>query len=174
MTNPAAATPKPWFKRWWVWLLALIALLVIISAIGNAIAPRESPAAVPTPTASIATPPVAATAPTTTATAAESASPGADNAVVFAALKDQFGGVDPAEVFASDQSLWYGWISGTRVEGSNFYVTLQVGPGDAERSDLGERAAAAIPTLLPDEAKSALSWVIVEDATGGVIDQKML
>jgi hypothetical protein len=173
MTTPAVATPKPWFKRWWVWLLALIVVLVIISAIGNAIAPRESPAAAPTPTASIAAPPAAATAPTT-APATESAAPGADNAAVFAALQAQFGGVTPAEAFASDPSLWYGWISGTRVEGSNFYVTLQVGPSDAERRDLGERAASAIPTLLPAEAKSGLSWVIVEDATGVVIDQKML
>jgi hypothetical protein len=174
MTTPAAATPKPWFTRWWVWLLAVVAVLVVVSAIGNAIAPRGAPAAESTPTPTItASPPVPAAAPTT-ATAAESASPGADNAVVFAALKDQFGGVTPAEVFASDPSLWYGWISGTRVEGTNFYVTLQVGPSDAERRDLGERAATAIPTLLPAEARNGLSWVIVEDATGVVIDQKML
>lgn len=172
MTTPAVATPKPWFKRWWVWLLALIALLVIISAIGNAVAPRQDLAAVATPTAASAT--VTPPSVTPTAVATESAAPVADNAAVFAALQSQFGGVTPAEVFASDPSLWYGWISGTRVEGSNFYVTLQVGPSDAERRDLGERAASAIPTLLPADATGTLSWVVVEDASGTVIDQKML
>ena len=172
----SAATPKPWYTRWWVWVAAAVAVLVVISVIGNALTPggqqdsggaptasrTSTSSPVSTPTAEASTPPAATT-------------PAADlNATAFSALQEQFGGAEPADVFASYPSLWYGWVSGTRVDGSNFIITLQVGPGDDGRRDLGERAANAIPTLLPADVKDDLSWVIVEDAAGTVIDQKML
>ena len=163
-----------------MWVVAVVVVLVVVSAIGNAIAPRGVPAAEATSNTSPASAPTpVASTPAQSATPASVASPAGPseselNAAAFAALQAQFGGVARADVFASDSSLWYGWIAGTRVEGSNFYVTLQVGPGDDERRDIGARAASAIPTLLPAEAKAGLSWVIVEDATGVVIDQKML
>ena len=92
--------------------------------------------------------------------------------VVDQAIRDAFGGQTYAELLAADPTSWAGWITGVRVENGNAYVTLQVGANDAERKPLGEQAAQALSTLLPASAVEGVSWIIVEDASGVVIDQK--
>ena len=79
------------------------------------------------------------------------------------------------ELLAVDPSLWGGYLVGVRVEGSDAYFTLQVDRSTPEGKDLGQRAAQALSTLLTQETVDELgiSWVIVEDGAGVVIDQKM-
>lgn len=79
------------------------------------------------------------------------------------------------ELLAVDPSLWGGYLVGVRVEGSDAYFMLQVDRSTPEGKDLGQRAAQALSTLLTQETVDELgiSWVIVEDGAGVVIDQKM-
>lgn len=91
------------------------------------------------------------------------------------ALKDGLG-IDESyqEALVMDPSLWAGYVVGVRVDGDLAYVTLQVDRNTPDGQDLGQRAAKAISTLILQETVDTLklSWVVVEDGTGTVIDQK--
>lgn len=170
MTASGGAAPvkTPWWKKWWIW--AIVAAVILIGVIGN-LAGAGKPAATettapPTPTITQAAPAPEESTPEPTGPTDEELS-----ARFAQALSDSMGGATPAETFATDPSLWYGWVAGSRVENGNAYVTLQVGSGDAERKDLGERAAMALATLLPESAVNGIGWIIVEDASGVVIAQ---
>lgn len=95
------------------------------------------------------------------------------SAQLEADIKAALGVESFGELLASDPSLWGGWINGVRVEGSKATITLQVAADDPLRDDLGERAARALPTLLPPESLADISWIVVEDASGVVIAQEM-
>lgn len=170
MSTPS--TPrKPWYKKLWIW--AIVAAVIVIGGISNLVnGDRDEPDAAPS------TPPAAAA----TATRDQPSAPPSDEpagpsdeeraATVQTALRDAFGGQEPAEVYASDPSLWYGYVNGVRVEGINAFITLQVAAGDPNRKPLGERAAQSLSTLLPKASVEGISFLIVEDAAGVVIDQK--
>lgn len=87
------------------------------------------------------------------------------------AIKNAFGGAEFSTLLLEDPTMWVGWISQVRVEGSNAYIRLQLveeGPDD----NIGERAAQALSTLLAQDDVQGIDWIIVEDATGTVIGQK--
>lgn len=166
---------KPWYKKLWIW--GIVVAVLVVAGIGNLATGDEREAAqvdpTPTPIASESPEPAEPTE------AAEEPAPEPEPAVdeearsaaFEQAIRDAFGGQEYSEVFASDPTLWYGWISEVRTEGSNGYVTLQVGSGSPDRDDLGERAADALPRLLPADATADIDWIIVEDASGVVIAQ---
>lgn len=78
------------------------------------------------------------------------------------------------ELLATDATMWGGYIADIRVEGDRAYVTLQVDRNTPDGRDTGERAAQALSTLMTQETVETVnySWIIVEDSTGVVIDQK--
>ncbi|MEJ6555286.1 hypothetical protein PQI51_09680 [Microbacterium esteraromaticum] len=178
MSTPS--TPrKPWYKKLWIW--AIVAAVIVIGGISNLVnGDRDEPDAAPsTPPAAAAT----ATREPASATPSDEPTPSPEPtpagpsdeeraAKVQTALQDAFGGQTPSEVYASDSSLWYGYVNGVRVENGNAFITLQVAADDPNRKDLGEGAAQALSTLLPAAAVDGLGWLIVEDASGVVIDQK--
>lgn len=75
------------------------------------------------------------------------------------------------ELYASDPSLWGGYISEVRVEGSLAYITLQIAADESHRDEYGQQAAKALSTLLSAEDVQGIDWLIVEDASHVVIDQ---
>lgn len=163
---------KPWYKKVWIW--AIVVAVIVIGGISNLVnGDRDEPdAAASTPPAAAAT-----ATPDPSATPIEEPTPAVPSdveraAMVEAALKDAFGGEEPAAVYASDPSLWYGYVNGVRVENSNAFITLQIAADDPNRKPLGERAAQALSTLLPKASVEGISFLIVEDASGVVIDQK--
>lgn len=82
-------------------------------------------------------------------------------------IKLSFGGVESfSDIYASDPTLWAGYINGVRVEGARAYITLQIGNEDPNRDELGTRAAGALSKLLPTSDVRGISWIIVEDASG--------
>ncbi|MEV8135754.1 PASTA domain-containing protein [Microbacterium aurantiacum] len=111
---------------------------------------------------------------TTDEAEAEGSSDEEQSAALEAAIRESSGGQEYSDVFAQDPSLWYGWISGVRVESGNGYITLQVSPDDPGRDELGQRAASALSALLPADAVQGISLIIVEDAGGTVIAQEQL
>lgn len=89
-------------------------------------------------------------------------------------LKTGLGVQDSFQELLSDPSLWGGYIADIRYQTGNIYVTLQVNGSTPDGKDLGQRAAQALSTLMTQETVDAVdySWVIVEDGSGTVIDQK--
>lgn len=86
-------------------------------------------------------------------------------------IKNAFGGAEFTELLIEDPTMWAGWISDVRVEGSNAYIRLQL-IEEGKEDDIGKRAAQALSTLLSKDDVAGISWLIVEDATGTVIGQK--
>lgn len=121
-----------------------------------------------------ATPEAATPEPSETPT--EAAEPAVDEVARAAALeqaiKDSLGVETFAELYASDPTLWGGYINGVRTANGNAFITLQVAADDPARDDLGQRAAQALSTLLPASAVEDINFLVVEDAAGVVIDQK--
>lgn len=87
------------------------------------------------------------------------------------AIKNAFGGAEFTELLIEDPTMWAGWISQVRVEGSDAYIRLQLHE-EGKEDDIGKRAAQALSTLLTKDDVKGLSWIIVEDASGTVIGQK--
>lgn len=165
---PQAKTPI-WKKRWF-WIT--IGALLVIGILANIFGDDDNSEAAPEPTQ----PTVERTETPTPKSEPEKVAEGPsddERAAAFEqAIKDAFGGEEFSALFAADPTMWAGWINGVRIDGANAYVTLQVEPGDPEGKALGERAASALSTLLPADAVEGVSWIIVEDASGVVIDQK--
>lgn len=178
MSTPSISR-KPWYKKLWIW--AIVAAVIVIGGISNLVnGDRDEPEAAPsTPPAAAATaardqPSATPSDEPTPSTEPTPAGPSDEEraATVQTALQDAFGGQTPSEVYASDPSLWYGYVNGVRVEGSNAFITLQIAADDPNRKPLGERAAQAMSTLLPKASVEGISFLVVEDASGVVIDQK--
>lgn len=181
--TPESQTPappkKPWYKRPLTWII--VAALVVVGGIANLVSGDDEPEAQPTETS---TPEAVSDEdeaeepePELEETEVEEEPPVDDEqrgADLEQAIRDAFGGQEFTEIFVADATLWAGWITDVRVEGSDAYITLQIAYEDPIRDELGERAASALPTLLPAEALEGISWIIVEDASGVVIDQSML
>lgn len=175
MTAAGETVKTPWYKKWWIW--AIVAAVLLIGIIGNGIrsdAEEAAQAPEPTATETVSAEPTPEPEETEPPVVEETGPTDEERGQAFeAALRESFGGQEYSEVLISDPSLWYGWISGVRVEGSYAYVTLQIGePRDAEWEYFGESAASALSTLLPAEAFEGIDWIIVEDATGYIIDQQ--
>lgn len=169
-----AANKKPWYKRTWVWVVVVV--LVAIGGLSNLGAGSKDVGhqAEQTPPAKVAPSEVGAEEadevdnplPVTVDEVARAAS-------LEQAIKESLGGVESfSELYVSDPTLWGGYISGVRTDGQNAFVTLQIANNDPARKDFGKRAAKALSTLLPASAVERISWIIVEDASGVVIDQK--
>ena len=95
------------------------------------------------------------------------------SAVLDQRLREIFGGVSSmSELLIEMPSDWPGYVVGVRVEGDLAYFTLQVDRNTADGKRLGQDAARALSTLLGKDDVKGLSWIIVEDGTGVVIDQK--
>lgn len=167
MSNQAAATKKskPWYMKWWVWLIAVV---VFIGVIAN-LAGGDDDAGKPAEEEIVAV----EEAPTEEVAPEETAQPddAARSASLEQAIKNAFGGVEFSTLLAEDPTMWAGWISEVRVEGSNAYVRLQLTPED-KNDDIGKRAAQALSTLLTKEYVEGIDWIIVEDASGVVMAQK--
>lgn len=164
---------KPWYKKTWIWII--VAAVIVIGGISNLVNPRASDKAEPTPSETV----VISEAPKETleadpdAAQPEPVAPAGPTAEEFeASIKNALGGAEFSEIYASDPSLWGGYVSGVRIEGSNAFVTLQVAGDDPTRNDLGGRAAKALSTLLTADQVKGVSWIIVEDASGTVIAQQ--
>lgn len=174
MTSPMTAPRKPWYTRWWMWLAAVVVALIVVSAVANLagvqapVADPESPA-----TSTVSAPPASLKA---TPTPVEETPATADDVTrldaIRLALSDSYGGQQPADVFASDPTLWYGYLTDLRVKRANLYATLQVTSDDPGRRDLADRAARALSQLLPARQTNGIDYVVVEDATGTVILQQ--
>lgn len=82
-------------------------------------------------------------------------------------------GATPGEVITQDPTIWYGYVSGAYVDGSNLHVQLQV---DRKMDkDLGEQAAKALANFVmfsDDHVVDGVNWAIAEDGTGVVIEQE--
>lgn len=158
------ADKKPWYKKIWIW--AIVAAVLILGGIGQALTSNDEPVDVPT------MPPTETPENTS---AAEPAGPSDTERTqtLEAAIKTALG-VDGefSDLYAQDPTLWGGHITDITVDGSNAHVTLQVAPDADNRDDLGERAAQALSTLLTGDAIDGIDWFIVEDATGTVIAQE--
>lgn len=173
MSTAAQPEKKSWYKKTWIWVV--VGVVILVGVISNLINPRTSDDAATTPSA---TPSLTQeTEPTTQPEDAETPAeeppaPSPTSADFETSIKTALGVSEFSELLAADPSLWGGYISGVSVDGSNAFVTLQVSASDPSRKDLGERAAQALSTLLPSTAVEGISWIVVEDASGVVIDQK--
>ncbi|WP_129587562.1 hypothetical protein [Actinomyces minihominis] len=88
-------------------------------------------------------------------------------------LREIFGGVSSmTELIGALPGEWPGYVQGVRVEGDLAYFTLQVDRNTASGQQLGVDAAQALSTLFGQEDLEGINWIIVEDGTGVVIDQK--
>ena len=87
-------------------------------------------------------------------------------------LREIFGVSSMTELLVEMPSDWPGYVAGVRVEGDLAYFTLQVDRNTADGARLGKEAAQALSTLLGEEDVIGINWIIVEDGTGVVIDQK--
>lgn len=179
MSAPDAPSKTPWYKKWWIW--AIVVAVVVIGGISNLVNGDAEPQAQPTSTIEPAPIPTASDEPEPSESPSDApsaedqqAADAARSAEFEQAVKDAVGGQEFSDILASDPSLWAGWISGIRVEGSNAYITLQIANNDPAREDFGGRAASALPTLLPADAVEGISWIIIEDASGAVIEQTRL
>lgn len=176
MSTTASEAPekKPWYKKPWIW--GVVAAVIVVGGIANLVNPRPSEDAEPTPTETVSEAPVATPstepAPVEPEEAAEPEVIRPTSEEFGASIKNAFGGMEFSEIYASDPSLWAGYIAGVRVEGSNAFVTLQVAADDPNRNDLGDRAAKALSTLLTADDVDGISWIIVEDASNTVIAQQ--
>lgn len=94
------------------------------------------------------------------------------SAVLEQRLKDIFGVDSMQELLVDMPDEWAGHVVGVRVEGDLAYFTLQVDRNTPDGKRLGEDAARALSTLLGEADVEGISWLIVEDGTGVVIDQK--
>lgn len=95
------------------------------------------------------------------------------SAILDQRLRDIFGGVGSmSELLFEMPDGWPGYVVGVRVEGDLAYFTLQVDRNSPDGKRLGKEAAQALSTLLGEEDVKGISWLIVEDGTGVVIDQK--
>ncbi|MFC6714164.1 hypothetical protein [Branchiibius cervicis] len=174
---------KAWWKRWWVWLIAVI---VVAGAFGAATEEKDKDAASPAPTGSVTTSTTPApttttttssTAPTTTTTTPASSSSAApttsttsspsptttadQGAVLYKALKDNFG-----------QTSWGMTITGVQVRNKSAFVRAQISHDDKETAEKVLRGAYNIVTTGTDYED--INFVVVEDGTGVVVVQKMV
>lgn len=94
------------------------------------------------------------------------------SAVLDQRLKDIFGVNSMQELLVDMPEEWASHVVGVRVESDLAYFTLQVDSNTADGKRLGEDAARALSTLLGQEDVRGISWLIVEDGIGVVIDQK--
>lgn len=94
------------------------------------------------------------------------------SAVLEQRLKDIFGVRSMQKLLVAMPDEWPGYVVGVRVEGDLAYFTLQVDRNTADGKRLGKDAARALSTLFGEEDVKGISWLIVEDGTGVVIDQK--
>jgi hypothetical protein len=74
------------------------------------------------------------------------------------------------EVGEKDPTSWEALVTGWRVQGDTVYVTLQVGPDEPDRDDVGEAAARELSGAA--YGVDDVSWIVVEDSTGVVITQE--
>ena len=170
MTNSATTDnkpQKPWYMKWWVWL---IAAAVLIGVIGNLAGGTDSDEPIVEEQVKVEEP--ATEDVDLEPTEAEMATSDAERSEAFEdAIKTAFGGVEFSTLLAEDPTMWAGWISEVRVEGSNAFVRLQLTKEDKD-DDIGKRAAKALSTLLTKEDVDGIDWIIVEDASGTVMAQQ--
>lgn len=204
----APKAKKPWYKRWWVWVIAVILVWVFFSNLGgggssggsstdmrgadsqaaNALtAEAEAAAAAEAAEAAAAdkaaAEKAAAEKEAADKAAAEAAAPAVTkpagptdaerSAILEARLREIFGGVDSmTELLGPLPGEWPGYVQGVRVEGDLAYFTLQVDRSTAGGHQLGVDATQALSTLFGEADLKGISWIIVEDGAGVVIDQK--
>ena len=77
-----------------------------------------------------------------------------------------------SELLSALPGEWPGYVQGVRVEGDLAYFTLQVDRSTAGGHQLGVDATQALSTLFGEADLKGISWIIVEDGAGVVIDQK--
>ena len=211
----APKAKKPWYKRWWVWVIAVILVWVFFSNLGgggssgssstdirgadsqaaNALtaeaqqSAREAAEAEATAAAEAAAAEkaaadkAAAEKKAAEKAAAEAAAPAVTkpagptdaerSAILEARLREIFGGVDSmTELLGPLPGEWPGYVQGVRVEGDLANFTLQVDRSTAGGHQLGVDATQALSTLFGEADLKGISWIIVEDGAGVVIDQK--
>lgn len=126
-----------------------------------------------TPTESTSTTPTTESRPKTEPTEPTGPTDAERSAVLDQRLREIFGGVGSmSELLVEMPNDWPGYVVGVRVEGDLAYFTLQVDRNTADGKRLGEDAAQALSTLLGKDDVKGISWLIVEDGAGVVIDQK--
>lgn len=162
----AETTKKPWYKKIWIW--AIVAGVIVVSGIGNALSGGDEPepSAEPTQATVEDTPEAESTEEPAEADDAERSEQ------LEADIKAALGTEEFSDLYAQDPTLWGGYISAVTVDGSNAYITLQVGHEDDNRDDLGARAAQALSTLLAADTVEDINWIIVQDASEAVIAQE--
>lgn len=173
--QPQPATPeepkprKPWWRRWWAIALGIFVIIVIIAAIAggeddddsDSSSPASSTTATTATTGTTTT--TAASTATTTTTTNEAAPPatGDPSATFSQAMKDNY-----------DGTRWWPVVTGTRIDGSNAYVTAQLDRQNQADKAVAELIARSAKNLVSTtDSLSDVKWVIVEDGAGVVITQ---